>query len=92
MTFTEDAARVAAVVDGATCTVTLFAQSNRLRVFFKSLKNVLKPGPPVRDRPARAAAGHVPQTSSPAASRLQNRAAWSLTSDLLPASILSQVA
>lgn len=44
MTFAEDAARVAAVVDGATCTVTLFAQSSRLRVFFKGCEKIRIPG------------------------------------------------
>jgi len=33
MTIEKDAARVAAVVDGATCTVTLFAQSNGCAFF-----------------------------------------------------------
>jgi hypothetical protein len=43
MTFAEDAARVAAVVDGATCTVTLFAQSSRLRVFFTGCEKITDP-------------------------------------------------
>lgn len=39
MTFTGDAARVAAVVDGATCTVTLFAQSSDCAFFLDRVLN-----------------------------------------------------
>lgn len=51
MTFTGDAARVAAVVDGATCTVTLFAQSSGCAFFLVTVYVRLHcPGVVVRTR------------------------------------------
>ena len=44
MTIPRDAARVAAVVDGATCTVTFSAQLLQLRVFFVRCVAALRDG------------------------------------------------